>query len=118
MWDILFYLFVIVLLGGAAAGAVYFWRTYMQTGGGSVFGNRNERRLGVVEQSSIDGRRRLVLIRRDNVEHLVMTGGPVDIVIETNIGHRSVMPASDVVEAPQPVFSKTQRAFGATAANE
>ena len=34
----------------------------------------------------IDAKRRLVLIRRDNVEHLVMTGGPVDIVIESGIG--------------------------------
>jgi formyltetrahydrofolate deformylase len=29
----------------------------------------------------VDGRRRLVLIRRDDVEHLIMTGGPVDVVI-------------------------------------
>jgi len=33
-----------------------------------------------------DGRRRLLLIRRDDVEHLVMTGGPIDVVIETGIG--------------------------------
>ncbi len=26
-----------------------------------------------------------MLIRRDNVEHLIMTGGPVDVVIETGI---------------------------------
>ncbi len=118
MWDILFYLLVIVLLGAAAAGGVYFWRTYMQTGGSSVFGNRNERRLDVVEQSSIDGRRRLVLIRRDNVEHLIMTGGPVDVVIETNISDRRTRPVGDVVDAPQPVFSRPQRAFGTSAANE
>ncbi len=118
MWDILIYLLVIVLLGAAAAGAVYFWRTYMPGGGSSVFGNRNERRLDVVEQSSIDGRRRLVLIRRDNVEHLIMTGGPVDVVIETNIADRHTRPGSDVAETPKPVFSKPQRAFGTSAANE
>jgi flagellar protein FliO/FliZ len=47
---------------------------------------RPEKRLQVIEQASVDGRRRLILIRRDNVEHLVMTGGPVDLVVETGIG--------------------------------
>lgn len=44
-----------------------------------------ERRLGVVEASNVDGRRKLILVRRDNVEHLIMTGGPVDVVVETGI---------------------------------
>jgi hypothetical protein len=42
-------------------------------------------RLAVIDAASVDGRRRLVLVRRDNVEHLVMIGGPSDIVIEQNI---------------------------------
>ena len=44
-----------------------------------------EPRLSVTEQANVDGRRKLLLIRRDDVEHLIMTGGPVDMVIETNI---------------------------------
>lgn len=44
-----------------------------------------ERRLGVVEASNVDGRRKLILVRRDNVEHLIMTGGPVDVLVETGI---------------------------------
>lgn len=51
----------------------------------NVFARKPGRRLDVLEQASIDGRRRLVLIRRDDVEHLIMTGGPVDVVIETGI---------------------------------
>jgi hypothetical protein len=39
----------------------------------------------VIDAASVDGRRRLLLVRRDNVEHLVMIGGPTDIVIEQNI---------------------------------
>jgi hypothetical protein len=62
---------------GAGAGAGF---------GGGLFGPPKERRLEVVDHANLDGRRRLVLIRRDNVEHLIMTGGPVDVVIETNIG--------------------------------
>ncbi len=44
-----------------------------------------DRRLGVVEAVSVDGRRKLILLRRDNVEHLIMTGGPVDLLIENAI---------------------------------
>lgn len=42
-------------------------------------------RLAVIDAASVDGRRRLVLIRRDNIEHLLMVGGPTDLVIEPNI---------------------------------
>lgn len=42
-------------------------------------------RLAVIDAAAIDGRRRLVLVRRDNVEHLLMIGGPTDIVVEPNI---------------------------------
>lgn len=55
-----------------------------------------ERRLGVVEASNVDGRRKLLLIRRDDVEHLIMTGGPVDVVVETGIQH-----SPHTVEEPQ-----------------
>jgi len=42
-------------------------------------------RLAVVDAAAVDGRRRLVLVRRDNIEHLIMIGGPSDIVVEPNI---------------------------------
>jgi flagellar protein FliO/FliZ len=42
-------------------------------------------RLAVIDAAAVDGRRRLVLVRRDNIEHLLMIGGPTDIVVETNI---------------------------------
>jgi len=42
-------------------------------------------RLAVIDAAAVDGRRRLVLVRRDNVEHLLMIGGPSDIVVESNI---------------------------------
>jgi hypothetical protein len=52
-------------------------------------------RLAVIDAATVDGRRRLVLIRRDNVEHLLMIGGPTDLVVEPNIvravGNRDVM---------------------------
>src|SRR6516165_3478771 len=42
-------------------------------------------RLAVIDAAVVDGRRRLVIIRRDNVEHLLMIGGRADIVVEPNI---------------------------------
>src|SRR5579875_3072365 len=51
--------------------------------GGSTRGRQP--RLAVIDAANVDGRRRLVLIRRDNIEHLLMIGGPSDVVIEANI---------------------------------
>ena len=49
-------------------------------------GGRNRQpRLAVIDSAAVDGRRKLVIIRRDNVEHLLMIGGPTDVVVETNI---------------------------------
>ncbi len=42
-------------------------------------------RLAVVDSADIDTRRRLVIVRRDNVEHLLLIGGPTDVLVESNI---------------------------------
>jgi flagellar protein FliO/FliZ len=58
-------------------------------------------RLAVIDAAAVDGRRRLVLIRRDNVEHLVMIGGPSDVLIEQNIVRAvPVAPARDAAGRP------------------
>ncbi|MEO4040970.1 flagellar biosynthetic protein FliO [Hoeflea sp. CAU 1731] len=48
-------------------------------------GSSRQPRLAVIDAAPVDSRRRLVLVRRDNVEHLVMIGGPSDIVVESRI---------------------------------
>jgi flagellar protein FliO/FliZ len=48
-------------------------------------GRNRQQRLSVLDSAEIDGQRRLVLIRRDNVEHLILIGGPTDVVVEPNI---------------------------------
>lgn len=54
--------------------------------GGQATQNRNRQpRIAVMDSASIDTRRRLVLIRRDNIEHLLLIGGPTDVVVEPNI---------------------------------
>jgi len=42
-------------------------------------------RLSITDSTTVDDKRYLVLVRRDNVEHLVLIGGPTDVVVETNI---------------------------------
>lgn len=53
-------------------------------------GRERTRRLMVVDAAVIDTKRRVVLIRRDNVEHLVLIGGPTDVVIESRIAERTL----------------------------
>jgi flagellar protein FliO/FliZ len=48
-------------------------------------GDAGNPRLLVIDSASVDRHRRLILIRRDNVEHLLMVGGPADVVVETMI---------------------------------
>jgi flagellar protein FliO/FliZ len=43
------------------------------------------RRLGISEVATIDAKRRLVMVRRDEVEHLVLIGPEGAIVVETGI---------------------------------
>lgn len=78
---ILAFVFVLALIALAA------W--LVRRFGGKGLGNAGSRgrmpRLAVIDAAAVDGRRRLVLVRRDNVEHLLMIGGPTDIVVEPNI---------------------------------
>lgn len=40
------------------------------------------RRLSVVETLPLDSRHRLILVRRDGTEHLLLVGGATDLVVE------------------------------------
>jgi hypothetical protein len=41
--------------------------------------------LSIVEVAGIDAKRRLLLVRRDDVEHLILLGGTSEIVVERGI---------------------------------
>ncbi len=117
MLDVLLYLLLTLVVAGALAFCALFLRGYL-TGTpatAALFGPKPERRLAVVEQSSLDGRRKLVLIRRDEVEHLIMTGGPVDVIVETGIVPKRAARGGEVVEAPAAVFTRAPRALGQAA---
>jgi len=78
-----FIAFAVVLL---LIGAVTYLVRRFGAGGLAVSGQRNRQpRLAVVDSTAIDTRRKLVIVRRDNVEHLLLIGGPTDVLVEPNI---------------------------------
>jgi flagellar protein FliO/FliZ len=79
-----FFIAFLVVLGLIGATAWFVRRYGAERFGGSAARGRQPR-LAVIDAAPVDGRRRLVLIRRDNVEHLLIIGGPTDVVVEQNI---------------------------------
>jgi flagellar protein FliO/FliZ len=79
-----FLLAFIGALGILGAGA-FLWRRLAGTTRTTGPQGR-QRRLAVIYAAGADDPRRLVLVRRDNTEHLLLIGGPTDIVVESNIG--------------------------------
>jgi len=51
----------------------------------SLIGGRPGKRLQVVEALTLDPKRRLVLVRRDGVEHLLLVGPETAMVVERGI---------------------------------
>jgi flagellar protein FliO/FliZ len=112
---------VVLLLIGAATWLVRrFGATRLDAAARS-----RQPRLAVIDAAAVDGRRKLVIIRRDNVEHLLMIGGPTDVVVETNIvragvagrdtaagrnGHTQPEPANWQPE-PAPMAGRAERAM-------
>ena len=77
------------------------WRAFSPR----VSGGRRGQRLGISEYYEVDKLRRLVIVRRDSVEHLILIGGPQDIVIEHNIGSPDSLQPGMARPAPRaPVF--------------
>src|SRR5471032_1270841 len=84
------FLLVLALIGATA----WLVRRFGANRLGGAGARGRQPRLAVIDAATVDGRRRLVLIRRDNIEHLLMIGGPTDLVVEPNIvraiGNREV----------------------------
>lgn len=69
---------------------------------GNVGRGRN-RRLSVVDSLALDPKRQLLIVRRDNVEHLILTGGTQDLVIESGIAVAE--PAAQPARRPIPMVA-------------
>jgi flagellar protein FliO/FliZ len=79
-----------------------------QLGGAGTRGRQH--RLSVLEWAKVDNRRFLCLVRRDNVEHLLIIGGPTDVVVEANIV-RAVAASRDVALARPAAVEPLPRAI-------
>jgi flagellar biogenesis protein FliO len=90
------------------------WIAKKLLGGTFVSGGRGRHlRLAVMDATPVDSRRRLVLVRRDDVEHLILIGGPSDVVVEQNIrldGQRQTRtaPVPQPVAEPEPARAAAQ----------
>lgn len=81
---------LIPAVGGVALALIclFFVLRFIRNRAPSPFvrGGRNRQpRLQVLDAAAVDARRRLVLVRRDGIEHLILIGGPTDIVVESGI---------------------------------
>lgn len=81
--------FVLALIGVLAMVARRFGLGSIATATGK------QRRLSLVEAMSLDSKRRVVLIRRDDVEHLLVLGPNSETVVETDIAAPPSPPAAD-----------------------
>lgn len=76
---------ILALVGLVVLAAIVVWigrRARRNRSHGLVAGHR----LAVIDQVQIDETRRLVLIQRDEVQHLVVLGGGSDFLVESGIG--------------------------------
>lgn len=85
---------------------IVLWVVRKLSGGTFISGNRHAQpRLSVQDATPVDSHRRLVLVRRDDVEHLLLIGGVTDIVVEHNIraggASAHATPARESMERPR-----------------
>ena len=85
-------------------------------------GRARQARLGIVDAFDLDRQRQLIIVRRDNTEHLIMIGGPNDLVIESEIVRAEARDLRDQrrdpalstgdsrIPAPAPAFDKVDHA--------
>jgi hypothetical protein len=90
--------FAIVIALIVVAAALYRWATRAR---GRLGRQSRLPRLAVVDSAAIDDRRNLVIIRRDNVEHLLLIGGTTDLLVEANISQIAVQPAREPETLPR-----------------
>jgi flagellar protein FliO/FliZ len=72
---------VMALIAGFGFVLKYFSARGLTLSGKAV----SARRMKIVESRSLDAKRRLIIVRCDDREHLLLIGGQDDIVVETNL---------------------------------
>ncbi|HWT97140.1 MAG TPA: flagellar biosynthetic protein FliO [Terriglobales bacterium] len=96
-----FILALVLVLGLLALAAVLLRRTGLAPKLGRA------RRLSLIEALPLGPRHRLILVRRDNVEHLLLIGPQGDVVVETGIAGSALASTT----SPAPGTSAARRSF-------
>jgi flagellar protein FliO/FliZ len=82
-------LMLLIVVAAVICGAIYALRTRMLPRRLDVSDEEpmpaRQGRIAVLESTPLDGTRRLLLVRCDNIEHLIMVGGPADLVVENDV---------------------------------
>lgn len=96
-------IFIIGLIGLCA-----FVARRMGFAAGGVATPGSQRRLSIVEVKPVDAKHRLMLVRRDGKEHLILVGGEQALLIETGLDAPAPMAladkASGAAAQPAPVL--------------
>lgn len=92
-------------LGAVIVGIVLvLWLLKLLSGATGNMARGRNKRLSVVDSLALDPKRQLLIVRRDNVEHLILTGGPQDVVVETGIPVEEA-PAAQPARRPIPIVA-------------
>ena len=85
MENYLRFLAALVLVIGLIGAVAWVVRRLGLAGRLASVGGRATRRLGVIEHMALDPKTRLVLVRRDDTEHLLLLGAAGPVVVERGI---------------------------------
>ena len=92
-------------LGAVIVGIILvLWLLKLLSNASAKVTRGRNRRLAVVDSLALDPKRQLLIVRRDNVEHLIMVGGPQDMVVETGIAVEEA-PAAQPARRPIPMVA-------------
>lgn len=94
--------FIIGLIGLCAYAAK---KLGLASGGVTTTGS--QKRLAIIEVKVIDAKHRLILMRRDGKEHLVLLGGEQNLLIESGIDAPEV-PEAELQTPPVPTAAVLQ----------
>ena len=91
------FVLALILVLGLIMGLAWVLKRVGFGAGGPIM---RRRRLRIVESANVDGRHRVVLVRRDDVEHVLLVGPNTSQVVERGIPAPATPEAEDLPEAP------------------
>ncbi len=85
MWTVVQFVAALLVVLGAIGALAWAGQRFGLIPGVTPRRKGQSRRLAILEVAPVDAKRRLLLVRRDSAEHLILLGPTSDLVIEANI---------------------------------